>query len=78
MVYKSDFFILFGLIYSKLFKRKMKGNKLSLVTEELTRKIYEEDRYEVLKYNSATAYQVSSPDLQKQKEKTSPIGLQDP
>lgn len=65
-----------GLTYSKLFKRKRKGKKLSLVAE-LTLKIQEEDRYEVLKYNSARVYQGSSPKLQKQKEETSPAGLQD-
>lgn len=78
MAYKSDFFILMGLTYSKLFKRKRKENKPSFVAEEFTLKIYEEARYEVLKYNSARVYQGSSPELQKQKEETSPTGLQDP
>lgn len=66
-----------GLTYSKLFKRKGRGKNPSLVAEELTLKLYEGDRYEVLKYNSARVYQGSSPELQKQKEETSPTGLQD-
>lgn len=50
MVHKSDYFYINGLDIFKVVEKE--GKKLSLVAEELTLKIYQRDRYEVLKRNS--------------------------
>lgn len=53
MVHKSDYFYINGLDIFKVVLKEKEGKKLSLVAEELTLKIYQGDRYEVLKRNSA-------------------------